>query len=501
MLERRSRLVLLAPALLFLVYLLPLRGGFTDDGFIHIQYARNLIALGEYSFNPGEVSFGTSSPLWVLMLAAIGCFSEGGESLIWISRVLSWLAGFAALAVVFFFAIEAGARRYTAFLATCVFATHVWFARWTALSMESSVAVLAVALVGFASVRAVDDCRDAALMGALIALAGLVRQEVYLALPLIVLIAATGGGVRGRRSAMVALAAAAALLVPWFAFAKLHIGTFLPNTAAAKSVGLALGPAAIAERIGPIAKIVASSEGVPALALAVSLLVLRGRSRILDRRNRFMLLWVVALPAMFIVLGVQVLSRYMLLISPMVAVLGWLAIEELSDRFVAAGSRRALMGCLAAIAIVLSAFFYTLVVLPPSRAFAEDLKGRMKGVALYLDAHAAAEAVVAAADIGYLAFYGKRRVLDLGGLVEPITGELRSQHSYEEIVDRGLYFGLPSYARVDYFIDRDLERDRFEGRILAGHRFEKVFETTVRCLGIRKPGPYHYTLYELSKVD
>ena len=500
MLERRRGFVWLAPMVLFLVYLLPLRGGFTDDGFIHIQYARNLITLGEYSFNPGEVSFGTSSPLWVLMLAAIGRFTGGGESLVWISRALSWLAGFAALGAVYALAGQAGARRHTAFLATCVFATHVWFARWTALSMESAAAVLLVALLALASLRATDDGRGAALLGVLIALAGLVRQEAYIALPLLVLVAAARGGARERRSAMVALSAAAALLVPWFAFAKLHIGSFLPNTAAAKSVGLAPSPAAIVEGIVPIAKIVASAEGVPALALFTSLLVFRGKSRLLEERHRFMFLWVFALPSMFVVLGVQVISRYMLLISPMVAVLGWLAMEELSDRFVAEGSRRVVMNGFAALAFVASALFYSSVVLPPSRAFSEDLKGRMKSVALYLDEHASEDAVIAAADIGYLAFYGNRRVLDLGGLVEPITGELRSQHSYEEIIDRGLYLGLPGYPRVDYFIDRDLEKDRFDGEVLSGHSFEKVFETTVRCLGIRKPGPYYYTLYELSPV-
>ena len=50
-----------------LLLLMPLRGGFTDDGFIHIQYANNVIERGEYSFNPGEVSFGTTSPLWVMV--------------------------------------------------------------------------------------------------------------------------------------------------------------------------------------------------------------------------------------------------------------------------------------------------------------------------------------------------------------------------------------------------------------------------------------------------
>jgi putative intracellular protease/amidase len=119
-------------------------------------------------------------------------------------------------------------------------------------------------------------------------------------------------------------------------------------------------------------------------------------------------------------------------------------------------------------------------------------------LALYLRDHSPPDAVVAAADIGYLAFYSERRVLDLGGLVEPETGKLREAHEYDEIVERGLYFDVPGYPRVDYFVDRDHEENRFDGAIVNGHRFEKVHATVVRNLGIRKPGVYHYALYRLT---
>jgi hypothetical protein len=136
---------------------------------------------------------------------------------------------------------------------------------------------------------------------------------------------------------------------------------------------------------------------------------------------------------------------------------------------------------------------------PPSRAFSHDLTHNMKGIALYVREHSHENAVVAAADIGYLAFYSQRRVLDLGGLVEPVTGDLRSRYSYEDIIQQGLFLDLDAYPTVDFFIDRELEPDRFEGRLLSGYRFRRVYGTTVRNLGIRKPGPYHYTLYRLER--
>ena len=62
------RAVLLAYGIGVLVY----RDSIMDDTFIHLQYARNLREAGELAFNRGEPSLGATSPLWILLLAAVG---------------------------------------------------------------------------------------------------------------------------------------------------------------------------------------------------------------------------------------------------------------------------------------------------------------------------------------------------------------------------------------------------------------------------------------------
>ena len=39
-----------------------------DDSYIHLSYVRSLAESGTLSFNPGELSTGSSSPLWVVVL-------------------------------------------------------------------------------------------------------------------------------------------------------------------------------------------------------------------------------------------------------------------------------------------------------------------------------------------------------------------------------------------------------------------------------------------------
>lgn len=43
-----------------------------DDSYIHLQFARNLASGHGWSFNPGEPTPGATSPLWVMLLAAVG---------------------------------------------------------------------------------------------------------------------------------------------------------------------------------------------------------------------------------------------------------------------------------------------------------------------------------------------------------------------------------------------------------------------------------------------
>src|SRR5947207_2165113 len=72
----------------------PLRDYVTDDTFIHLQYARH-VAHGEgFVFNPGERVYGSTSPLWVLLLA--GGMRLGFDGLA-VAKVLGALATLAAL--------------------------------------------------------------------------------------------------------------------------------------------------------------------------------------------------------------------------------------------------------------------------------------------------------------------------------------------------------------------------------------------------------------------
>lgn len=72
-----------------------------DDGWIHQTYARNLVETGAWAYVPGEVSAGSTSPLWTLVLAlgyALGApfrvwtAAVGGLSVAAVAVAAGWVA-------------------------------------------------------------------------------------------------------------------------------------------------------------------------------------------------------------------------------------------------------------------------------------------------------------------------------------------------------------------------------------------------------------------------
>ncbi|UCG51233.1 MAG: hypothetical protein JSW58_13705, partial [Candidatus Latescibacterota bacterium] len=427
-----------------------------------------------------------------------------GEVLIVTSRVLSWVSGFLAILGMFILARALDLRVWTALLCALFFATHVWFVRWTALSMETASAVLAIVAVGVVSVRSYRDHRNAWLLGFTLAAAALLRPESYLLVPVYLAAVVLSGRTCERSCVFRTLLLFSLMIVPWLAFAKYHIGSFLPNTAGAKSGGMIVDPIVFVKKFLPIAKIVGSAEGMPVLAVLGSLVFFGKRSRVFSQSHRLLFLWVLALPIAYVLFDVQVLSRYMLLTSPFTIVLGFSALEQLVEKARAPRVRERLYrwvpGLAALAAMAVNVFLYATVVIAPSKAFSYDLTHNLRDLALFVKENSSPGDVVAAADIGYLAFYSERRVLDLGGLVDNETHRLREVNSYEEIVEKGMYLTLPKFPLVHFFIDRELSANRFDKKVINGYRFDSIMVTQVRNLGIKKPGPYFYTLYRLTPL-
>jgi arabinofuranosyltransferase len=490
-------------AVLFAVLLLPLRDTVVDDTFIHLQYARNLAATGELSFNRGDPTYGATSPLWVGILALFA--RAGADLLVW-CRVLSWLFAAASIVLIYRIAAAAGGRPWTPAAAALLLASEAWFVRWSAVGMETSFAVFMTLVVMALARPAARSASRSALLGVALFLAALSRPESLLLVPLA---AAALLFAKGTARRFAFLLVFVPLFAAWLYVIHRHTGNFFPLTAGAKQGAIDFSPLILRRALIP-ARIMGATILFPWIALLAGLAVGAFRRRSLgyylsesgnlreEPAVLLMLLWVFALPVAYVVLDFQVLSRYLVPVVPAVIVLGTTAWRKLVAGAVAsARMRRAAIAIFTSLAILQSVLIYELEVVPPTRAFSQALETMLGGMGRWLEKNTPADALVASPDIGAIGYYSHRRILDLGGLVSPEINRMRREIDVDRIIEEGLYLRFGP----DYLVDRNAFPERFSGLVIKDVFFEPVMKGEVPNLGIRKPEPVIYVLYRLEHVE
>ncbi len=484
-----SRSPLLSPARLWLrvallVYalgVLAYRDSLMDDTFIHLQYARNLRAAGTLAFNPGEPSLGATSPLWILLLAALGASELA-------ARLASVACGGLA---VWLFALQArrclGGGIFAA-AASIAWAGNLWLVRHAPNGMESTCALLLVLCVFELRAHPREGWWDVGL-GLALACACLVRPELVLLFGLFICIdLASPERVRRLRTWLPLCAAVCAM---WAAFAWWRVGHVLPDTVSAKSAGpsIAAGFAVLARS----AQLVGMAHPIEAVGLVLVLFWGLRRGRNLAWRTHPLAPWVgfaLLLVVTYAFLDVQVQPRYLLPALPCVTLCGfaaWRAVCGLS-------ARAAVTLCIAALAA--GTFVSAARVLPVTRDYSRALRPALVPLVEEVRSRAPGSAVVATPDIGVVGFYGVR-VLDLGGLIEPRAQALQEAMGYDAMLVSGAFLDL---GACDFVIDRSRERERFAGQVSRGRHWRPLRTTTIPNLGLSRPGPFFYTLYALESA-
>ncbi len=538
-----------------------LRGYITDDTYIHLRYAHNLIERGEFSFNPGQGSYGATSPLWIFGLAFL--LKIGLPPF-----VAAWLLGcFCGLLMIIVLDNILERMTFSAFwkgtlllLATA----DVWFLRWTFSGMETPLATAFLLLLLWPLVTGRDlgwgVTREALWRrylswGVVAGSAGLVRPEFMILAPLALpwllwfeyFRAGSVGGISGRHTArphgplLAAMAGWALVVVPWLAYAWHAFGRITPGTAAAKS---SVDPASFMEILQYFLmalKQLAATQGILWMViLLLIVLVLVRNSRNLDtiweeveqEGNSYdeqrqlaaghgpwsvwgpvALLgiagtWFVVLLGGYAVKQVWVISRYVSPLAPVLLLAMALIAEWLMNgQRVGPRGRRMGSGVLiggVVLTLLGNVWIFSTMVVPHAEKFPRGVRECYWGLGEWLSENTAEDAVIAALDIGAVGYASERRVLDLMGLVSPEILELGRRIGFQEMVASGAWLEtreLGSGRRPDYFVDRSEGMPRWEGKTLHGVRFELIDSCIIEGVGLREPQPWTVALYRLVSVD
>lgn len=531
-----------------------LRGYITDDTFIHLRYAQHLLERGEVAFNPGEPTYGATSPLWIFGLALLLKFGLPAALAAW---ALGALCGVAVILVV-----DAILSRLTypeswKLIVLVAVAADPWFLRWTFSGMETPLATLALLVLLWPLVSGRDLgwgltreplWRRYLGWGVAAGLAGLVRPEFLLlapaALPLLLWFeyfrSSAVGGVHARHRARPydpAIAAAFGWLVtagPWLLYAQLVFGRAFPDTAAAKSGSAPGSVIDLGSHLVHAAKPLVAVLGVYLLipVALVALVLIRRRNPhdwlpvapppppVEARGTRHDLaawsvwgpvafvgvvfVWSAMLVGGYAVRQVWVISRYVAPLAPVILLAVSLLVEWLlngSDLNAAtrrAGRFVALAGV--GLALVLNGWLFASQVVPHARSFPAGVRSCYGGIAGWLRQNAEPGQTVAALDIGAVGYLSGMRVLDLMGLVSPPVRVLGLRQGFDAMVASGDWVGAEPGRVPTFLVDRTDGPPRWDGRTVRGVRFELLHTCELAGVGLREKQPWTVALYRLTPV-
>ncbi len=536
-----------------------MQGYITDDTFIHLRYAENLIQRGEFSFNPGQHTYGATSPLWIFGLALL---LKLGLSPIAAATVLGGLSGLLVLV------LAEKALHHFSFIEPwktwfmVVLVADAWFLRWSWSGMETPLATAMLLILVWPLLLARKYGVGVVLpplwhrylaWGVAAGLAGLVRPEFMLigplALPALLWFeyfrAGAMGGLAGRHQArphgplLAAVVGWCLVIGPWLAFAWVHFGRILPETASAKSNASWPGWLPILDYVGQAGKMLAATQGILWLGLIViSCIVWYQNVKFADANRTYAgywgsgpadkaeaapgmgswsvwgpvalvsiaAIWVLALFGGYAVGQVWLISRYVSPLAPilllaMIVIVEWLLRGAAMEKNIVKLSRRlVLMFVLATIAA--NGWLFTSRVLPHTRQFPEGIRECYLDLGYWLRDNTPDDAVIAALDIGALGYASDRQVLDLMGLVSPEILHLGTSMGFAKMVESGDWLLIATNGRrASYFVDRSQGNPRWTDRVVHGVRFELMNTCQLNGVGLREEGPWTVALYRLVSSE
>jgi len=498
----RERQFLLLIVILVVLVELPFAEYITDDTFIHLQFAKNLMAGKGLSFNSGEPTYGFTSPLWVFLISAGGLTGAG---LLAVSKILGLLALFASAIFFYLISLRVSSDRFLSRAATLVWVINGWSVRWGISGMETSLMTAWVAASLYFFHADAESGRPRHSIW-LLSLAILIRPEAV-ALFVICLLAAiipwnrrgSLAGSRGsRKLAPSILISGVAVSIAWCSFALMEFGRVTPNTVAVKA-GRFISPERLLEGLSVVGKILGSTNGPELILIAIVLVIALVSRRLPGPLSAFhaaAIGWFVALPAVYVLRDVQVISRYLVPIIPMAVLYGFLSVRWIGKNVkMSPRAYHRTVSMLCAACIILNVSVLVFVAYPHTHSFSRDMRGSLVYLGKWFSKNTPPEASVAIPDIGAFAYYSDRKVVDLGGLVTPAMIPILRDHELDEILT---HFLFAEVARPDYVVDRARSPRRLLGVEELRPALKPVVTTSVSNLGITRPGRVYYTAYRID---
>jgi hypothetical protein len=398
----------------------------SDDAYIHLQVARNVISGHGWGLNANTPVNLSSSPAFTLLLVLVSAMTV---HIIAVMQALSCLASTLGLLLIYRTVHSETGSEPIGLLAeaSAALSCNLW--RWNGTVMEASIAFLAVALLLFQLRKRQLSSKQSLCTGVIVGFAILLRPELLLAAALCPLISAfySKPGHRSGSAALL-LAGAAVVVAPWTIFAQLQFHSILPTTFFAKSLPRPViwNPVITKQML----ELAGESFLWPTLLMAaLSIHLFLRRAKLSWQRYLLPAALLLSVIAFYYLKtpGLESPGRYMLPFLPCAAVLLGLLLDDSMHGI--DGRRLLTIAAIAAMLQATTSLAINQVLLAPSlQRFESEYGAAMRSAADFIAGHTRSprETVLAEVDVGLLAYAanGRFRIYDGGGLASPELSHL-----------------------------------------------------------------------------
>ncbi len=396
------------------------RTGFPlDDAWIHQTYARNLAIHGEWAYVSGELSGGSTSPLWSAILA-FGYLLRI-TPFVW-TFLLGWLSLWALsiLGVQFFLELSTAGENYAIWIGLLL--TLEWHILWMAGSgMETLLFVLLVTFVLSVLIRKENARARWLIVGGCIGLSTWLRPDgITLLGPVMMIVLLTiKDRLKVLRISIEIFVGFLILFIPYLLFNQYISGAWLPNTFFAKQAEYAelksipFHTRLLEQALLPIVGVGAAL--LPGFFFTIIESIKKRKWELLA-----VILWILGYLAMYawrLPVTYQH-GRYVMPMMPVAFILGFSGFSKWVRRESNNNWQWIISRTWIVTVIVVLGLFWVLGV----RAYSRDvaiIESEMVATSHWLNQNIPDEALLAIHDIGAVGYYTDHKLLDLAGLISP----------------------------------------------------------------------------------
>ena len=460
-----------------------------DDTFIHIGFTNDLAAGKGFSFT-GTRTYGTTSPLWVMLGAIFTKLFFAPETAV---RILSSFFSFATVYLLYAILVKNNIDKKITFAAIVSLALNPFFLRWALSGMEVSASMSLLLLI---FILFDEKNKYKWYLGGLVfGLSVLIRPEFY-GFFIITVVYYFLAFKEIRRDLITATFIVLMVIGVWILFAYNYFGTIIPNTYLSKAGGN-LFSFQFVNSYRTIKLFVAGNlaEIVLIVLLLLAAIYCRGKSAadleniknsfsiLKEKRVPLPILWILGFYLFYLLKDVTVISRYSLMLVPFIIIISALFFNIIKEQISEKTQSTILIIYL--FTIIFGYGFITLkVVKPASDEFVKGFQTTYREIASIIKEDSGnRKTAVALTDVGIIGCYSGATVYDLAGLVD------HSRFNYDNSRDY-LMAKKPGYVilREDYK-PQDILPNGIETEIL--------FKRRLGGFGINHSNPRTVTLYKL----